>query len=147
MRVLALILLLLAPLAAHPSPKPNPAYLDGTLVNMKRQSFGAYCSTQSTITMADSTSGNSSGSANCSPRVQYIYTVRVGPQTMELVQFTSAVSIATYAATLGVSGLFRKSSVLYGQMPGTAMQIRKDGRTYYVKIGKRESPYKLVAVE
>jgi hypothetical protein len=48
---------------------------------------------------------------------------------------------------LGWSTAFAKNSCLYGQLPGAHIQIRADGGNYHVRVGKKESLYKLVAAQ
>ena len=46
-------------------------------------------------------------------------------------------------ATLGWSARFAKEGVLADQLPGTHVLVRSDANGFWVKVGKRESRYRV----
>ena len=48
---------------------------------------------------------------------------------------------------MGAVFLKRKNSVLYGVLPGTPIKMRSESGTVYIKVGKRETEYKIVAMQ
>ena len=48
---------------------------------------------------------------------------------------------------LGWNKAFAKDSVLASQLPGTTVQIRSDGKHYYVKVAEHESAYTVVGAQ
>jgi hypothetical protein len=89
---------------------------------------------------------NCAGSAEqpCSDvhRVQYM--VKSEGILYSLTPVGSATGTIAERATLGWSKAFSKSSSLYHQQLGTALQLRDDGRHLFVKVGDRESRYTAV---
>lgn len=74
------------------------------------------------------------------------YTVDIGGQTFVLYPAPSLAKAGGVFLTMGIATAFYRSSVLYGQLPGTPLKIRSDGNgDFYVRVGKRESEYKLAA--
>jgi len=61
-----------------------------------------------------------------------------------LTPVNGATSSIAERATLGWSKAFSKSSSLYHQRLGAALQLRDDGRHLFVKVGNRESKYSAV---
>jgi hypothetical protein len=83
----------------------------------------------------------------CHDTQRALYTFKVAENTFVLTHLTQAESgkgTAAGIATLGWSRVFAKNSVLAYQLPGTRIQIRSDGKHYFVKIGDRESLYSIV---
>lgn len=111
-------------------------------------SSGQSCSTSAT-TNATAT-GNSTATANitanttCSPTRQALYTVAVANQVMVI---TPTISRTAALLTLGWSAVFAHDSCLYGALPGASFKMWGEGGKYHVKLGKRESVYRLVSMQ
>jgi hypothetical protein len=146
------MLALLLSLSTAASAKPEPPYDDGVLQSFRVVDEGQSCSTNGTTTGTVSDSGNvnanSSSSTTCSPRKKAFYTIVVKGQTLVITPTQSAGTKVGVVASLGWGALFLKDSCLYGQLPGAKFQIRTESPgTYRIKLGKRESLYKLVSAE
>ena len=111
-------------------------------------SSGQSCSTSAT-TNATAT-GNSTATANttanttCCPTRQALYTVAVANQVMVI---TPTISRTAALLTLGWSAVFAHDSCLYGALPGASFKMWGEGGKYHVKLGKRESVYRLVSMQ
>jgi len=100
-----------------------------------------------------SATDDGSGGANihtrgsCSADEVWNYTVEGQGQTYVLKPAVARPKTAIL--TLGYSTLFQKQSVLYLQPVGTHVLLRVDPKKeeVYIRIGDRESPYKVVALE
>lgn len=159
MKHLALALVFLLPIAAQAKDKPDLQYQDATLVDFHAIIVGHHCSTngdsEGTVqatTTADpyGNTANTDGtvhatttaSTNCHDIQRGLYRLKVGEHVYSLEPAINP------ASTLPIAVLFRKQSVLYGLLPGTAVQVRSEGADgFYVKAGKRESKYRLVGAE
>jgi hypothetical protein len=106
------------------------SYHDGTLMSFSMLASGSNCAGRSEQTCSDVN------------RVQYM--VKSEAILYVLTPVSSATGSIAERATLGWSKAFSKSSSLYHQEPGTAVQIRDDGRHLFVKVGNRESKYSAV---
>ena len=143
------VLLLLSPSLALAQ------YREALVVNFHTQARGASCSStgqtngsiNSVTRDAATISATTRTETDCSPSTAYLYTVFSEGHTYTLTPAPSAAAFGASMLTAGMSSFFRKPSVLYGVLPGTHVQIRTQGSTFYVKIGKRESAYKLVSAE
>jgi hypothetical protein len=156
MKILTVLLLTSVALAAK---KPEPEYQEAVLKSFKTIQAGQHCSTSSnssgTVSGRTDEYGNTRGavdttgnaSTNCTPRMATYYTVTIGDQILVLTPKDSVKATAGAMASLGWSKVFAKESCLYGQLPGSHIQIRSDDGNYHIKIGKRESLYKLISAE
>ena len=112
--------------AAHLAPA---TYHDGTLVSFPTQSSGSSCPGSSQQICND---------------YQAEYMVKSEGILYALTPVNSTTGSVAQTATLGWSKAFSKSSSLYHQQLGTAVQLRDDGRHLFVKVGNRESKYSAV---
>jgi hypothetical protein len=108
------------------------SYHDGTLVSFSTPAAESNCA------------GNSEQTCSDVNRVQYI--VRSEGILYAVTPVSSATGSIAEMATLGWGKAFSKSSSLYHQQLGTALQLRDDGRHIFVKVGNRESKYSAVEV-
>ena len=106
------------------------SYHDGTLVSFSIPASESNCAGSSEQTCSDVN------------RAQYI--VKSEGIFYSLTPVNSATGSIAERATLGWSRAFSKSSSLYHQELGTALQLRDDGRHLFVKVGNRESRYSAV---
>jgi hypothetical protein len=159
---LALLLLLTAPIASA-SKKPEPVYEDAVLKDFHTEQHGTFCSTSGntngTVNANTDSSGTTNGTVNatstastsCSPRMAAYYTVVMGDHTFVLTP--TEPGAATAAKAVAIIAFFpsafflKKNSVLYGVLPGTSIKMRSDSGTVHIKVGKRESEYKIVAMQ
>jgi hypothetical protein len=143
--------------------KPEPVYQDAVLKDFHTEQHGSFCSTSGdtngSIDADTDSNGNTSGtvkatstaSTSCSPRMMAYYTVVMGEHTFVLSPTEPGGVVAAKGlaiiATGGMGAFFlKKNSVLYGVLPGTPIKMRSEGGTVYVKVGKRESQYKMGAM-
>ena len=150
MKVLAALLLL--PLVSFAAPKTDEGYQDAVLKSFVMIPAGQHCHTSGSSTGTTDSDGNSraSGDANttCSDTTVAHYTVVIGGETLVIQPTLSGKAKAGAALSLGWSTAFAKNSCLYGQLPGAHIQIRAEGDgNYHVRVGKKESLYKLVAAQ
>ena len=106
------------------------SYHDGTLVSFSMPASGTNCA------------GSAEQACSDVHRVQYM--VKSEGILYSLTPVGSATGSIAERATLGWSKAFSKSSSLYHQQLGTALQLRDDGRHLFVKVGNRESKYSAV---
>ena len=158
---LALCLLLCG--TAWAAKKPEPVYQDAVLKDFHTEQQGTFCSTSGntngTVNANTDSSGTTNGTVNatssastsCSPRMAAYYTVVMGQHTFVLSPTESGTVAA--AKTVAIIAFFpsafflKKNSVLYGVLPGTPIKMRSEGGIFYVKVGKRESEYKIVSAQ
>ena len=107
-------------------------YHDGTLVSFSMPPSESNCAGSSEQTCSDVN------------RAQYI--VKSEGILYSVTPVSSATGSIAERATLGWGKAFSKSSSLYHQQLGTALQLRDDGRYLFVKVGNRESKYSAVEV-
>lgn len=130
-----------SPAFAHK--KPTPTYQDGVLKSYRAVNSGSHCA--GTASNYDDTNANVDMNCHATGKVHYF--VVVGSQTFELAPAETKKKVGWAMATFGYSSFFEKDSVLYGQLPNTPVKIRTDGQgKFWVKLGKRESLYRLVGV-
>jgi hypothetical protein len=158
MKALALLFLLSTPIA-FAKDKTVYSYQDGVLQSFRTEQTGKRCSsdadTNGTVNANTDDAGNTNGtvhttttgSTTCHDTQRALYTVKVAENTFVLTPAESGKGTAAGFATLGWSRVFAKNSVLAYQLPGTRIQIRSDGKHYFVKIGDRESLYSIVGAE
>jgi hypothetical protein len=108
------------------------SYHDGTLVSSFMPPSESNCAGSSEQTCSDVN------------RAQYI--VKSEGILYSVTPVSSATGSIAERATLGWGKAFSKSSSLYHQQLGTALQLRDDGRHLFVKVGNRESKYSAVDV-
>src|SRR6202161_4398902 len=106
------------------------SYHDGTLVSFSIPASESNCA------------GSSEQLCSDINRAQYM--VKSEGILYALTPVSSATGSIAERATLGWSNAFGKSSSLYHQQLGTAVQLRDDGRHLFVKVGDRESKYTAV---
>jgi hypothetical protein len=147
--------------------KPEPVYQDAVLKNFHTEQQGKFCTTSGdtngTVNANTDSDGHTNGTVNttssastsCSPRMVAYYTVVMGEHVFTLSPATSsgkkAAKVGTAMLTFGIGAIvwnaFDKNSALYGVLPGTPIKMRSESGTVYVKVGKRESEYKLVSAQ
>ena len=106
------------------------SYHDGTLVSFSTPASDSNCAGSSEQVCSDIN------------RAQYM--VKSEGILYALTPVGSATGSIAEMATLGWSKAFSKSSSLYHQQLGTALQLRDDGRHLFVRVGNRESKYSAV---
>lgn len=142
--------------------KPEPVYQDAILKDFHTEQHGTFCSTSGdpngTIKADTDSSGTTNGTVNatssastsCSPRMAAYYTVVMGDHTFVLTPTepgaATAVKAVAIIAFFPSAFFLKKNSVLYGVLPGTPIKMRSEGGTVYIKVGKRESLYKIVSM-
>ena len=139
MKLAVVVLMLLSCAAAE-----DAAYRDAVLLSFRDVASGASCS--GSVRAHSGSSGDVTGQTDtdCSQNYQRQYSIQMGKQIFVLVFTGSAKARAAAAATLGFSSMFSKSSALRDQLPGAHLLIRSDSSGVYVKVGKRESRYRIV---
>ena len=106
------------------------SYHEGTLVSFSIPASGSNCTVSS--------------EQSCSDVYRAQYMVKSEGILYALTPVNSATASIAERATLGWSNAFSKSSSLYHQQLGTALQLRDDGRHLFVRVGNRESKYSAV---
>jgi hypothetical protein len=106
------------------------SYHDGILVSFSMPASVSTCAGSSEHTCRDVN------------RAQYL--VKSEGILYSLTPVSIASGVIVERATLGWSGTLSKSSSLYHQEIGTSLQLRDDGRHFFVKVGNRESKYEAV---
>jgi hypothetical protein len=146
MKTLLLCLLCCLCAVARASKKPAPVYVyqDAVLKSFRMVADGQSCSGSTTGKVENDGKIDANTSTSCTNTTKAIYTIVVGEQTFTLTPALVGKALAGSLLTLGYADLFKKQSCLYGQLPGTHILIRSDGAIFHVKVGKRESTYKLV---
>ncbi len=105
------------------------SYHDGTLVSFTQQTPASNCSSKSELDCTDD---------------DQLYVVKSEGIVYTLTPVGTATGSIAQKATLGWSRTLTKTSSLYHQQPGTALQLRDDGKHLFVKVGNRESRYTTV---
>jgi hypothetical protein len=108
------------------------SYHDGILVSFSMPGSESKCAGSSEETCTDVN------------RTQYI--VKSEGILYAVMPVSSVTGSIAERATLGWGKAFSKSSSLYHQQVGTALELRDDGRHLFVKVGNRESKYSAVEV-
>jgi hypothetical protein len=119
-------------------------YQDGVLTKIRTVVVGNSCSNSTQSDAA--TYGNTArrtfdASARCSDIRGAVYTVQVGSTEYEITPDHSRVARAS--SYLPLSATFLHQSSLANHMPGTAVKLRTEGDVVFVRIGKRESQYRV----
>jgi hypothetical protein len=148
MKTLTATLLAILALALSVSAKDKKAadgdYHNGVLVRFETVSTGLSCSSSGSGTVNDDGQVSTSNSGSCSEDSVGHYTVAVGDVSYVLAPALTHPKTAIF--TLGYSAAFQKHSVLYAQLPQTPVKVRVSKEKVFVKIGDRESPYRVVSV-
>lgn len=138
-------ILVVAQVTTCAAQKADIDYQDGVLVGSITENAGTSCSSYRTVNgQVDDNgkiTGRSDSSGGCVNTVTFFYTVRVG-ETIFTLRQTFTTSEKTMASS---SALFMKQSVLADEHPGAQFKIRIEDGTAHVKIGGRESVYRIVA--
>jgi len=123
-------------------------YQDAVLKSFRMVNDGEHCSTSGSASPDYAGGASTSTSTNCTATQSAYYTVSIGDQIIVLTPAVTVPKVAPAAATRGFNRFFSKDSVLYGLLPGTPVKIRQDSPgKFYVRVGKRESLYKIAAAE
>ncbi|HEX6494659.1 MAG TPA: hypothetical protein VF018_04195 [Acidobacteriaceae bacterium] len=122
----------------------SAVYQDGVLTKTRTTVVGNSCSTSTQTDAA--TYGNTArrtfdASARCSDLHGAVYTVEVGSTEYELTPDHSRAARAS--AYLPLSAAFLKQSSLANHLPGTPVKLRRDDDGFLVRVGKRESHYRI----
>ncbi len=129
---------------------------DAVLVDLRTNQSGSACSSSETVNGVVDDSGDvrgrPQGSSNCVVAATLHYTLSVGAHTYIIQPDHTAGKKATVAATLGYGAVatlgygafFLKNSVLDNQLPGVHVLVRADPKGFWVKVGNRESKYRVV---
>jgi hypothetical protein len=142
--ILLSILVLAMPTNAKDKKAADGDYHDGVLVRFEMVSAGLSCSSSGNGTVNDDGQVNVRNSGSCSQDSVAHYSIAVGDISYVLTAALTHPKTALF--TLGYSAAFEKHSVLYAQLPGTPIKVRMVKDKVYVKLGDRESPYKVVSV-
>lgn len=146
-------------LPAAASKHPDSEYQDAVLKDFHTEYHGSYCSgsgdTNGTVNASTDSNGDTSGtvkastttSSSCTPIRHAYYTLTLGGHQYVLTPAPSASKVGIAALTLGIGAAFFKDSALYGVLPGTTVRVRSEGGKFFVRVGKRESEYKLVSAQ
>ena len=140
----ALLLCVFAPALRLLAASPAPVYQDGILTKVRSTVVSNACSSS---TQSDaSTYGNTARrtidvSARCSDIQGAIYTVQVGTKEYELTPDHSRA--ARVSAHLPLSGAFLRQSSLANHQPGTPVELRSEDNTFFIRVDKHESQYRL----
>ena len=139
------VLLLLALSAAGVAAKnvPKDDYKDAVLLSVRSVSNGMSCSGSTNGKEEDDGNFHANSNANCHERMVHHYTLKIEAQTFVVTPATTVSSIAT----LGFSKAFKGDSVLANQIPGAHVSVRSDSSGFYVKVGKKESKFRVVEAE
>jgi hypothetical protein len=138
--------------------KPIYSYQSAVLLSFHSETTGTRCTgsadTDGTVdanTNGRGTKGTvqstTSESATCSDRQRVLYTVKVGETTIVFAPYSPMKREGGGLIGLGWNKAFAKDSVLASQLPGATLQIRSDGKLYYVKVAERESAYTVVGAQ
>jgi hypothetical protein len=123
----------------------NPAvYQDGVLTKVRTAVVGNSCSSSTQSDAA--TYGNTArrtfdASARCSDVHGAVYTIEVAGKEYELTPDHSRAARAS--AYLPLSATLLKQSSLANHQPGTAIKFRADDDGFVVRVGKRETRYRI----
>jgi hypothetical protein len=122
----------------------SAVYQDDILTKIRTTVIGNSCTTSTQTDAA--TYGNTArrtldASARCSDIHGAIYTVQVGNTEYELTPDHSRAARAS--AYLPLSATFLKQSSLANHLPGTPVKFRRDEDGFLVRVGKRESHYRI----
>jgi hypothetical protein len=166
LKVFAVGLAVLFPLAGQAKNKQEASYQDAVLVDFHMVMTGKHCSTfadtegtvNATTTVAGDTAdttGNVNATTNattdCFNKNKAVYRVSVGDHIYTVEPYIGADRVAAAmvpTACLAYLLATKKDSVLYGLLPGTHVQMRSEpGGAFYVEVGKRESRYKLMGAQ
>ena len=144
--VLPIVLLLVN--FAHAKGKPKDSdYQPGTLVSFRTATTGSSCSGSTDGKVEDSGNVSATTTSNCQNTTVRIYTIHVGEQTLSVEPAMTGKKKAVGMATLGWSVVLDKGSVLRDQLPGAVIKVRSDPSGLYVRVGKKESKFKVVGAE
>lgn len=146
MRYLVAVLLLSSVVLAKDKLKPSD-YQSGTLVSFRTETRGASCSGSASGKVDNSGNVNASTDSNCVNSRVRVYTIKVGDQTLSIEHAYTGKQKAAALGTLGMSGWFEKGSVLRDQLPGAHIEVRSDESGLYVRVGGKESKFRIVGAE
>jgi hypothetical protein len=123
---------------------PAPVYQDGILTKVRSTVVSNACSSSTQSDAA--TYGNTArrtfdASARCSDIEGAIYTVQVGKKEYELTPDHSRA--ARVSAHLPLSSTFLRQSSLANHQPGTVVELRSEDDTFFVRVDRHESQYRL----
>lgn len=144
MKYILVVVLFAASAFAKDKPKDSD-YQPATLVSFHTETRGAYCSSSADGTVDGSGNIHASGDSSCRDRTIRVYEIRVGNQSLSLEPALDARQQAAVLGSLGFARLVMKDSVLHDQVPGAAIEVRGDPSGLYVRVGKRESKFRVVA--
>jgi hypothetical protein len=132
--------------------KPKAAYQDAVLKNFSSERHQTRCASSEKNSSGLSSRGSGGGSnsasgrsgangaAPCGVHVVSVFTVVAD----EHVYVLTPALLGEYAPT-GLGRFLVRSPSLEGALPGTPVKMRSDGGDIYIKVGNRESEYKLVS--
>ena len=144
--VLPIVLLLVN--FAHAKGKPKDSdYQPGTLVSFRTVTTGSSCSGSTDGNVEDSGNVSATTRSNCQNTTARIYTIHVGEQNLTVEPGVTGKKKAVGMATLGWSFVFDKGCVLRDQLPGAAIEVRSDPSGLYIRVGKKESKFKIVGAQ
>jgi hypothetical protein len=131
--------------------KKDVEYQEAVLVDFSTVRTGSSRANSGTVTGEVDDSGNVSGTTHgrskCGDITTRDYRLRVGTHIYTVRPSYSGKQTATAVASFGYSRFFTKSSVLANQIPGARVLIRTDEHAFWVKLGKRESRFEVIAAK
>ena len=154
MKLLAIVLsfsLLSQSALAKEKRHPDSDYQDAVLVKFVTVTTGSSCSHRSNTSGEVDDNGNVSarttGHSDCADVTSRHYTLSVGQQAYVIEPELTKGQKGAALATLGWSAAFAKQSVLADLLPGTHVLVRSDADGLWVKVGKRESRYRVMTAQ
>jgi hypothetical protein len=136
MKVAAIALCFLLCSQAWAKTHKDAKYQDAVLVSFRDVTSGSSCSSSGTVQANTDDSGDTTGTAssrgNCSNNTVRQYTVQVGSHTYVLVYGYNFLNLHNDLAK---------------QLPGAHFLVRFDKRGIYVRAGKKEALYDIVAAK
>jgi hypothetical protein len=140
----ALLLCVFTPALRLLAASRAPVYQDGVVIKVRTTVVSNACSSSTQSDAA--TYGNTArrtfdASARCSDIQGAIYTVQVGTKEYELTPDHSRA--ARVSAHLPLSGAFLRQSSLANHQPGTPVELRSEENTFFVRVDRHESQYRV----
>lgn len=129
------------------SAEVKPDYQNAVLRSFRTIPSGQNCSAGTNGEISRNGDYSSHTNVNCSDTTKALYTIVFAGQVMVVEPSHSGKSKAGNIVSLGYSSLFWKNNCLYGQLPGTHLLLRSSGDQYQIRVGKKESLFRLVSAE
>ena len=129
----------------------DAGFQDAVLVRYENVLTGTNCQTSGSPHSEGTGDGTvetqGTATTECSDVFYRHYIIRVGENTYVLARSSSRKSQGFGLATLGWAHAFEKESVLANLLLGTQLKVRTDADGFHIKVGKRESLFKVLAAQ